>query len=138
MSVADYCQSMVDRIDFDDLTRFLDRWDAAARAGDAAALTAMCAPNVVYDDGGPEREIEGRAAVEELIGALIVAGVPDLERRDLFLSDDGSAGGVMYRGTYPVSGRELESVELYEFEGGLLSRWTVFVRDLDWTGTNLP
>ena len=130
---------MADRIDAQTLTEFLDRWDEAAAAGDADAIAGMCAPDVVFDDTGIEAAIVGRDNVSELLGSLFADGPPRVyQRQDEFLSTDGNGGGARF-GLVFATGRAIETVDLYEFDGeGLVSRWTTFIRDTDWTSNQLP
>jgi hypothetical protein len=73
-----------------------------------------------------------------MIGSFFDAGPPEaLERCDVFVGIQGAGGGARYRIAF-ANGRSTVSIDAFDFEDGLLSRWTAYVRDTDWTSRQLP
>ena len=128
---------MSDALDADFARSFLDRWNAAWRAMDAGALVAMCADAITVDDTGEHRAIEGRAAVAEYLEGLIrAASIEATADEGTYLSLDGERMAVKHRTVVRPAGSDtsvtVAGVAIFEFEDGLVSRWTAYVRDPDW------
>ena len=125
------------------LVEFLDGWEAAYETGDSAAMVTRCRKDVVFDDSTDGSAITGREELAELLDSIFgLPGSPAVVRRAAFIGEDGTSAAVLYETTRSVPDTEpaiTESAELFEFDdAGAVSRWSMFVRDLDWIGGQVP
>ena len=122
------------------LEAFFDRLLEAMRSNDPRRVAALCTEDVVFDDAGEERTLVGRDALIELLGTIY--GIAADQQVDLiawYTSSDGATAAARWRRTGTLRdplGRidQIETAEFYEFRKGLISHWTLMVRDLDWLG----
>lgn len=127
---------MGDRVDEAFVRRFVEDWVGAVNAGDVDALLARCTEGVRFKDPAYPEPFVGRAAMGEILAAIFGA-FPDMTFRllgDPFLSLDGARAGIRVEIEATMSGpldppgfaptgapMRVDAMELYEFDGGLVS-----------------
>ena len=104
---------------------------------------SLCAPDVVVDDHGSSETLVGREELRELFGGIFPV-IPDVAFERIgpaMYSSDRTTLCARWRisGTGP-NGQPftVESVDLYRFRNGLVSEYTIFIRDVNWLGSQLP
>jgi steroid delta-isomerase-like uncharacterized protein len=136
--MADATATHVDRVDAEFVRSFALRWLAGWNGHDVEALVGLCTEDVLWEDPalpGPER---GRDAVREYLRGTW-SMFPDLsftlpEPPMLALEGPGAAqvwvmtgtmlGSDPWAGFAPTGKRiEVEGIDVYEFHGGLVSRY---------------
>jgi hypothetical protein len=130
---------MTDALDVAFARSFIDAWNAAWMAMDTGALLAMCSEGVSVDDTGEAGVIAGAEAVSEYVENLLrAASIQSTSEEGMYLSLDRTRLMVRHRTIVTPAGTDarvtVSGVALFEFEDGLVSRWTAFVRDPDWMG----
>lgn len=122
---------------------FLARLHAAVNAHDAAAISALCCENVLWDDPAAPGPLHGQEAVRRFHADTMLRALPDV-RVDMidgpYLALDGKGvsarlrisgtmtGPLVPPGFAPTNGHIVfETAEFSRFEGGLLSRHTVII-----------
>ena len=122
---------------------FLTRLHAAVNAHDAAAIAALCCPDVVWDDPAASTPLCGRDAVFRFHKDTMFRALPDV-RIDLidgpYLALDGTGvsarlrisgtmtGPLVPPGFAPTGGAlAFETAEFSRFEDGLLSHHVVII-----------
>ena len=123
--------------------RFLSTLTEAHNTRDADLAASLCAPNVVVDDHGADDVMVGNEALRELFGGIFRV-VPDIKFERIgphFLSEDRTVLCARWRttGTRAEGDQfKVETIGLYRFRDGLVSEYTIFVRDRDWLGSQVP
>jgi len=135
--------AMADHLDEPFVHQFLRRLYAAVNAHDAAAVAALCAPDVAWHDPAALAPLRGRDAVyrfhhEGMFRALPDVGVTMIDGP--YLSFDHTAVAVRVRIAGTMTGPltppgfaptdqpvEFETAEFSRFEGGLLAHHVVVV-----------
>jgi predicted ester cyclase len=126
---------------------FLQRLHAAVNAHDAAAVAALCAEQVVWQDPAAPHRLHGRAEVLAFHRDVMFPALPDahvelIDGPYLALDGLGIAARLRISGTmtgplvppgFAPTGQALsfETAEFSQFEGGLLARHTVVLDMLD-------
>lgn len=116
---------------------FLRKLGAAGCAMDAGAVAALCTEDVLFEDATRSGAMRGRWLVEELFGGIFgvmvwmdfeLVGAP-------FVSSDSQTAAARWRVAGLTGDGDpvgFESVDLYRFSHGLVSEYTMFVRDPNW------
>jgi predicted ester cyclase len=122
---------------------FLFRLHAAVNAHAAAAISALCCEDVLWDDPAAPGLLHGREAVRRFHADTMLRALPDV-RVDMidgpYIALDGTGvsarlrisgtmtGPLVPPGFAPTNGPIVfETAEFSRFEGGLLSRHTVII-----------
>jgi predicted ester cyclase len=132
---------MTREIDEDFARRFLQQLHAAVNRHDAAAVAALCAPDVVWHDPAAPQPLRGREAVyrfhrDSMFRALPDVNVAIVDGPYLSLDRRSVAARLRIKGTMtgplappgfaPTGGAlEFETAEFSHFDGELLIRHTV-------------
>lgn len=122
---------------------FLTRLHAAVNAHDAAAVAALCSPDVVWDDPAASTPLNGRDAVYRFHQETMFRALPDVRIALIdgpFLALDGTGisarlrisgtmtGPLVPPGFAPTDGAlEFETAEFSRFDDGLLTHHVVIV-----------
>ncbi len=127
------------------LREFLRRIAKAGNALDAEAAAALFSEDVLVDDFSLNRPSRGRKVIRELFGGVF--GVMSWMNFDAvgapLFSSDPPVAACRWRVTgetkqgFPV---DFESIDIYRLSltDGLISEYTVIVRDPDWLGRITP
>ncbi len=109
---------------------------------DLDAMMELCSEDVVYQDAGPSSEM-GREEMRRL-WTPIFAAMEHAQATVLnsFVGIDGDTVAAHWRYTFKhrdvVEPLEIETVAIYGFRDGLVSRWTSIFRNFDWMGDVWP
>jgi steroid delta-isomerase-like uncharacterized protein len=136
--MAETAAQDVDRVDAEFVRSFADRWLAGWNGHDAEALVGLCTEDVLWDDPALAQPERGHRAVREYLQGTW-SMFPDLsftlpEPPMLGLEGPRAAQVWLMKGTmlgsdpwagFAATGKqiEIEGIDLYEFRGGLVSRY---------------
>ena len=121
---------------------FLASLGESGNTRNAELAANLCAEDVLVDDHGDDR-LAGRDAVRELFDGIFRV-IPDIRFRlesEPLMSEDRRTLSARWRitGTRPNGEPfDVSTVDFYTFREGLVVEYTIFVRDLDWLGRQMP
>ncbi len=122
---------------------FAERARVAMVARDVDALVDLATDDVIYDDMGADKSMEGKTEMARFVGSIYGAAVDlDVHVEGVFVGVDGETMAIRWR----AIGRradldipfELEFVNIYTIRDGKACRWTTIFRHMDWLGHIWP
>ena len=122
---------------------FLASLQESGNTRNAELAASLCHPDVIVDDHGSNDPLVGRDPLRELFDGVFRA-ISDIEFARVgppLLSADRTVLGARWRitGTRPGGGPfQVETVDFYRFQDGLVREYTIHVRDRDWLGEQFP
>ena len=122
---------------------FLERLAHAGNTKDADLAASLCSVDVVVDDHGSGDVLQGRDALRELFGGIFRV-IPDISFERIgepLFSADRTTMSARWR----ISGTRLDgtafdvqTVDFYRFVDGLAADYSIYVRDTEWLGRQMP